>query len=656
MYWSLLRMWGVLCFLTGILGPQVAFAAVSPYMSVQIEATGNGATPFCLNTLGNPQGLSVGLNVSNCIDGATSEIFLLNQLSSGLYTISPQLGPHLCLDSGGGSPGRLLVQDSCRSTATQQWKILQNANGTYSIISFDGRFAVEIQGGIARANNTPVVTGNNENDIQAQFIINGLQPVAPANLATNTGAVSPGFPVSANVVIQTAYDFSVCADIAGGSTQRNFGADIFDCEFGSPNETFAFVQNGPNGTYSIQPANGNGQLCLGSNGTSTPYGIPIIQTICHGGRAQQWIVESNADNTFSILSIDGEYAMEVQGGESSANNTPLLAWPNEGDPQARFLLSGFLTHAPPEIGNRLLNPSNTLPYAYYQDPAFNYNSYVPHGVLTSFNMSSSTSALYPGTSLCGPYVRIVYVYIPAQYVTGAPAPFTVIQDGDAYIQFPGILNLFDNLIATGAIPPMVVIFAGSGGVCTGVGVMSSQDTERNLEYDTLSTTYGNWVNGELLPAVIAASGNKVSFTANPLGRGAMGSSSGGIAAFTMAWMNPKSFSKVLSISGSYTNLEYPYNPRYPEGGWTYTTGLLGQAGSQTAPIKVWMNAGTQDLNWSAAGPYLNWTIANENMAQALSAGGYDYHFDLVLNGGHGSGPAQLETLPEALIWLWAGYH
>jgi enterochelin esterase-like enzyme len=124
----------------------------------------------------------------------------------------------------------------------------------------------------------------------------------------------------------------------------------------------------------------------------------------------------------------------------------------------------------------------------------------------------------------------------------------------------------------------------------------------------------------------------------------------------MAWMNPKSFSKVLSISGSYTNLEYPYNPRYPEGGWTYTTGLLGQAGSQTAPIKVWMNAGTQDLNWSAAGPYLNWTIANENMAQALSAGGYDYHFDLVLNGGHGSGPAQLETLPEALIWLWAGYH
>jgi iron(III)-enterobactin esterase len=42
--------------------------------------------------------------------------------------------------------------------------------------------------------------------------------------------------------------------------------------------------------------------------------------------------------------------------------------------------------------------------------------------------------------------------------------------------------------------------------------------------------------------------------------------------------------------------------------------------------------------------------ANENMAKVLAAKGYQFVF--AKNVGHGDRPVKMQTLPEALEWLW----
>ncbi len=48
----------------------------------------------------------------------------------------------------------------------------------------------------------------------------------------------------------------------------------------------------------------------------------------------------------------------------------------------------------------------------------------------------------------------------------------------------------------------------------------------------------------------------------------------------------------------------------------------------------------------------DWVVANENMARVLAAKGYHYQFLFVKNAGHGDRAAKMQTLPEALEWLW----
>ncbi len=150
---------------------------------------------------------------------------------------------------------------------------------------------------------------------------------------------------------------------------------------------------------------------------------------------------------------------------------------------------------------------------------------VPVGTVHEFTMDSADSKIYPG--LKGPYKRKVAVYVPRQYVAGTEVPFMVAQDGFDYRKnLPVIL---DNLIADKKLPVMVAVLINSGG---GDG----KGSERGLEYDTVSETYATFVETEVLPRVVKDFGVKL--TLNPDGRGSMGGSSGGAAAFTMGWFRP----------------------------------------------------------------------------------------------------------------------
>jgi iron(III)-enterobactin esterase len=308
--------------------------------------------------------------------------------------------------------------------------------------------------------------------------------------------------------------------------------------------------------------------------------------------------------------------------------------------------------------NGIIGPS------YADAPESVANPAVPQGEVREFILYSEDSKIYPGIvrihdmqrdaqgnymappgglSAPGRYERHVYVYIPKQLVSGTPAPFMVVQDGRSYVK--RMVNLMDNMIAAKRLPPMVLVFADSGG-------SDAQGSERGLEYDTVSDRYSNWVEQELLPAVTQRYG--VTFTTNPDGRGTLGGSSGAAAAFTMAWFHPERYHKVLSYSGTFVNQAWPVDPQTPRGAWEYHDHLI--AKSVKKPIRIWMEVGEKDNRFdNPEATWHNWPLANNRMAAALKKKGYDYRYVFAMGGTHVDNRVVMQTLPAALEWLWRDY-
>ena len=103
------------------------------------------------------------------------------------------------------------------------------------------------------------------------------------------------------------------------------------------------------------------------------------------------------------------------------------------------------------------------------------------------------------------------------------------------------------------------------------------------------------------------------------------------------------------------NQQWPYNPETPHGAWEFHEHLIPNTPSK--PLRIWMEVGDRDL-FSPNGMPDNmhdWVVANENMAKVLAAKGYHYQFVFARNAGHIDRSVKLQTLPEALEYLWQGY-
>src|ERR1022692_2390330 len=239
---------------------------------------------------------------------------------------------------------------------------------------------------------------------------------------------------------------------------------------------------------------------------------------------------------------------------------------------------------------------------------------VPKGMMKSFTMDRKGSKFFPiDEKLKNKPTRKVSVYIPKQYVPGTPAAFAVIQDASYMNQLPTIL---DNMIHDKRLPVIIPIFVANGG-------FDSKGSERGLEYDTLSGKYAEFIEAEVLPRVEKETGVKL--TKDPEGRCTMGGSSGGLAAFTMAWYHPEWYQRVLIYSGTFVNTQSPRNPETPHGGWEYHENLI--AKSAKKPIRIWLEVGENDNGAkSPATGFRNWVIANSRMAEALKAKGYHFRY------------------------------
>jgi enterochelin esterase family protein len=298
-------------------------------------------------------------------------------------------------------------------------------------------------------------------------------------------------------------------------------------------------------------------------------------------------------------------------------------------------------------GDRFADGEETIGPEYADAPELTVKEGVPRGTVHEFTMDSHDSRIYPGIAKrqpgVVPYQRKVWVYVPKQYQPGAAAPFIVAQDGGGYLK--SLVPALDTLIHEKRVPVMLAVFINSGGG-------DAQGSQRGLEYDTVSDVYANFVETEVLPRAAKEAG--VSFTKDPEGRATMGGSSGGAAAFTMAWFRPDLYHRVLTYSGTYVNQQSPPNPQSPHGAWEYHEHLIPQ--TDVKPIRIWLEVSENDNGSKRDEASLhNWVMANQRMAAALKTKGYHYRYVFAKAAGHTDGRVTRQTLPGALEWLWHGY-
>ena len=249
------------------------------------------------------------------------------------------------------------------------------------------------------------------------------------------------------------------------------------------------------------------------------------------------------------------------------------------------------------------------------------------------------SQAYPGTQ------HTYWVYVPAQYTPAIPASLMIYNDGQAFMAPTGDVRaqvVMDNLIYRREIPVMIGVFINPGRRPDQPEPTPSnwgdKDTNRPTEYNTLDDRYARVIVDELLPVLY----KEYNISRDPERHGIGGSSSGAIAAFTVAWERPDYFRKVLSNVGSFTNIR---------GGNAYPDIVLK---SEKKPLRVYLVDGRNDnRSLRADGSYdqaRDWFYQNVRMQKALQEKGYDLNYCW---GIQRHGQKMLQTVfPDMLRWLW----
>ncbi|MDX2154829.1 MAG: alpha/beta hydrolase-fold protein [Bryobacteraceae bacterium] len=249
------------------------------------------------------------------------------------------------------------------------------------------------------------------------------------------------------------------------------------------------------------------------------------------------------------------------------------------------------------------------------------------------------SQAYPGTQ------HTYWVYVPAQYDPKVPASLMIFNDGQAFKAPEGDVRahiVMDNLIFRREIPVMIGVFINPGRRPDQPeptpANWGDRDTNRPTEYNTLDDKYARVIVDELMPVLY----KEYNISKDPERHGIGGSSSGAIAAFTVAWERPDHFRKVLSNVGSFTNIR---------GGDAYPDIIRK---SEKKPIRVILVGGRNDnralYTDGTYDPRRDWFLQNVRMQQALTEKGYDLSYSW---GIQRHGQKMMRTVfPDMMRWLW----
>jgi len=263
------------------------------------------------------------------------------------------------------------------------------------------------------------------------------------------------------------------------------------------------------------------------------------------------------------------------------------------------------------------------------------------------------------SKIIGNTTRQYWVYVPAQYDPARPANVLVFQDGQRATPANGALRVpqvLENLIHKKEIPVTIGIFItpGQRGDAYPETIGTGNGNNRAQEYDSLTDTYARFIVEEMLPEV----GKTYNLTSDPAGRAIGGTSSGAIAAFTVAWQRPDQFRNVVSFIGSYTSIGYrPAANGQPmvAGGDLYPT-LIRK--NPIKPIRIFLQDGSADLD----NEHGSWFLANQQMLAAFQYAnrtadsrnnpGPRYDVNHVWGDGAHSDAHGGSILPDVLRWIW----
>jgi enterochelin esterase family protein len=289
-------------------------------------------------------------------------------------------------------------------------------------------------------------------------------------------------------------------------------------------------------------------------------------------------------------------------------------------------------------------------------PVFGPLAYLQPGV-PSGKLSEKlihTSKIYDGMK------SEYWIYVPAQYDPKVPAAVMVFQDGGGYIHRDGnnpALNVIDNLMAEKKIPVMICVFINPGDISDAPGTptygfvkhhadtwgRTLRDAMRSTLYDTVSDRYPRFLRDEVLAEV----GTHYNLRQDAYSHAITGGSSGGICSFNAAWQMPDYFGRVLSLIGSFTNIQWKEDPAIHDGGQDYPDKILRE---QKRDIRVWLQDGAEDMENPRWG---SWPLANIRMANSLKTMEYDFHF--AFGKGTHNGAQGAAEFPQSMIWLWRDY-
>ncbi len=337
-----------------------------------------------------------------------------------------------------------------------------------------------------------------------------------------------------------------------------------------------------------------------------------------------------------------------------------------------LIILGLLTHAGIAAEIYSENPGTegngeyTIGPGYQIDPDLTDRGNLK-GKSFEFEMPLARSKIFPGDdSTLEPEKKAVrterkiYVYVPAAYQDGTEAPILVIHDGPGQLNL--VRNALDNLTLSTdpnrILPAFIAIAVQNGG-------NDGKNSERGLEYDTMSDRLARFINDEVLPAVLSnpeikAAYPHIAFTDNPWGKAVIGCSSGGAAALTMGWFRPDQFRRVIAYSGTFVDQQdddAPEETQYPFGAWEYHSGMKLIENTDRKPLRIFTHVSEHDLRpEDPEETHHNWVMAGKRTAAALQEKGYNYRFVFSLGTSHCDRRVFEQTLADTLVWIWRGYH
>jgi enterochelin esterase family protein len=157
----------------------------------------------------------------------------------------------------------------------------------------------------------------------------------------------------------------------------------------------------------------------------------------------------------------------------------------------------------------------------------------------------------------------VTVYLPPGLASGRRCPSLYVADGSSWIKWMSLPLTLDNLIAAGAIPPVIAIF-----------IDPASDRHSWYQLDSAHLPY--------LERVVAHIDAHHQTEASPRSRVFLGSSAGGRAALNVGLSRPQLFGNVALLSPSVTG-----SPRF------YAPYLTGKRRPDPR-LRIWLSAGTYE--------------------------------------------------------------